>query len=354
MHLSRYFAIFTTIAILIMIPLIISSVWNANSTQTNEILTDYITAASKDALTVAVYEDGVVFNSVIKRHNSLKAFYDTIYGSFDADMTVGNQSKINSYIPCVVLVDNNGMYINYRGQTNNLGQYTTTPIYSFTKTYSINGNEYIINYHINDNMVIFSGNGNVLFEGSYDQLRAKFYDSDNLSIHKSDIDQLRQITATDRDGNEGLLFSNKNIYDIEKQETITQIVLEKTEYYINSLNQINNNRNNYFYTINISKSRGWAQYLKGPTVLTFIQGNQMRVANNKSMNIYALAGGELAKATQYYVTKETDASGESINYYHIKGCSHINSDAVETVYRKFYNMEDCVKYNAYPCPDCIR
>lgn len=329
MHFSDYVAIFLVVLLCMFLPVTVYADINSKVELHNDIYTEYMTVATHDAVKAIDSTKGSAFKTEAQRTKCIKTFYKSLYENFGNSNSQTANIKVNSYIPCVLLIDNDGAYIHYRAdyKTNgkSINNYTTTSIYTYSGTY---GN-FNIRFFIDDSVIVYQ-NGEKLYEGKYNEV-------------------YEQMIKDGYGSNTSISFMrNKDSFENEKQVIITQVVTEQVNYYINAQNQSYINKHDSWYSVTIPSVAGenWARALAGPTVLAFFQGPQMPYYTSYR-NIYSIAGGKTTKSKEYYIKKV----GSTL-MYHEKGCTHLSAD--DRNERTYISMKECAKKGAYPCPDCIK
>ncbi len=371
MRFQHYLLIFLAFMICVFTPIFVKTIWNSRAETQNEILADYVSSAAKDAAEASDLENQLAFNDEMKRDNAIKVFYESLYENFNAAEVGPERSMVNGYIPCVLLIDNDGIYVNYRGlNTDNLVEdngyvyhdfeYKCTPIHTYSETYKGGDGEYMVVYTLNKTASIYDAKtGTMLFSGSYESLMGKFDSLASKKAYEDIIKNIRDIKAYDLEGREAYIFNNdKEAFDDEAQYIVYRTVTAQSQYYINVMNQNGNNRTGKFYQITIPQASGikgstknhpWGQALSGPTVMSFIQGEQNRIFDNESYNIYAIAGGKIGSKDVYYI-QSLKVDGYNVKFYHTADCSELTNTSE---LKKYYSMEECAKMDAYPHQECI-
>ena len=310
---------------------------NAQAQENDKVITDYMESAARDAVYTAHMTGDTAFGSHVERNNSLTRFYDTLFASFNAHMTEGNKGLVRSSVPCVLLIDNDGVYVNTHGQRNDDGEYTTTPIYAYSRRYVISATIYYIQYYLNDFITVRDWDGKTLYTGTYKDVSRSIRDNEVL---------LAQLKALDSNGDEGEIFGDEELYLKEKQDVVSQTVQDTVNYYLNTQNQAGNNKHGNVYDVTIPDiTSNYGKSITSPTVIAFFQEEQIPSLFNKHTNGYVMAGGELYVSPKYYITSDDDGLK-----YHMANCSDIEGKEFDKAYD---SMWQCAQLGAYPCHTCI-
>lgn len=374
-----------------------------------------LTAACEDAIKTINTENiekNSLWGEVSERTKTLDTFYTTLRMGFNVKNT-NQDNELKVYIPVVCLIDLDGYYISYNSAFDDSGQIvrlasdedsyaedsqtmTVSPLNTWTD--SVDG--YIVRFFLNDYIEITKGT--VTYAGKRPEVLKKVSKAETNSI-----DTLKKLLSQD------------DYYDIYRSELITDEINKNIEYYINQQNvmakaldisydydipyfkykdgeKIEVDSSTGEYTLPKVEAEDWHRALQRPTVISFLQGIQMRT-REEFVNVYSLAGGELIKQQNYFIEEEIDEStgkvkvdsdGNPIRRYHIleEGiCDEVtvekkierhrisvnvttasdltnpeseeykdviwtcNGERITNIYS---SMEDCAIRGAYPCSCC--
>ena len=367
-HISKFFLIFFSLMIALSLPVWYYNRLDTQAEEQNQIIQEYMTAATYDAAQSAIIDESTAFSTATKRHIVLESFFESLAASFSM-MNAGTQHAIlSSHVPFVALIDNDGVYINYEQDfyswarqlnpadpnsqpapdvkwgTSFLGEFKTTPIYTYTENYGA----FTVQFFLDDTVKIFylgqeafkGKNGkNYTFSGDYARVCKKLTDSQKSQLP---------------------FMATRELFREEKNHVITNCVVNHVRYYIN---QSINNSEEYAYEdynqhgaqyqfmipLEGNSNSGWARSLQGPTIIAFYEGQQNSLERTYVAQ-YALAGSEIAEEEKYFITKKV-VGGETCYFYHTDNCSQLTAEDK----KKFYtSMEKCAARGASPCTDCIR
>lgn len=331
-----------TFILTLAMPLLFFMSYDSKNQQDNTHVKATLTTASYDAVQTISLVDGYAFKSQAQKDNALNAFYMSLAAGYYSVLGV-NDTKLVAYLPFVMLVDNDGIYVcydtNYTSYWSDAAgkpeyaddTYYITPISAYAATYleSASSEPYVVQFTLGDKMTVYSG-GRMLAEGSYTVVK--------------DVLKNKYATALAT-----LPFmQTESMYIEEKQAVITNTASRLINKYLNEnvagIDNVGFNLANTQYYFNLSTmQQSWQNALSGPTVVAFYHGPHNRLNNHQVAQV-VLAGGELAKTQKYYLSYE-----HGDRYYHVPGCSHIDS----SIYTNFNSMEEAAQAGAYPCPDCI-
>lgn len=361
---------------------------------TNTEYANVLTAATQDAAGTIDFHNVTgrgVWTSEEKRNLTLDTFYTTLKYGFNFEYTA-KEDEVYIYTPVVCLIDNNGYYISYNSSFDESGSTkrpiessdteakawtqttTVSPLLTWAKKYG----DFTVRYYLDDTMDITLPTGEVI-NGKREKILTKieeYFRRESLSDSAMNIhyiyEGLNSYSIKD-------LINNKDgIYDREKYEYIVRKINEEVEYYINHQNLWAADLDiPYSFTMPEIASEDWHRLLANPTVISFLQGAQAKTQSGY-INIYALAGGEITKDRQYYIT---EASGRKTYHYLSGKCPYhtigyterelkeeakIGQEIKQIITKREYytcdgqpirhiyaSMEDCAKENAYPCECAI-
>lgn len=330
MRYQHLLIIFFLVAAAVMIPIFINTDLLTKSENISQEYSRYLITATEGCLAAAKEEEGeeYIFKNEYMRQKAVNTFYDTLIGCFNYEYST-YENLVHYYVPCVFLIDTDGYYIEYTDiYLNDSGEYiytqVITPINKWAESHTMsNGDTYTIEYRLDDTVKVIRQlrNGTTdTFEGIYSDVYDKIGRPADL-----------------------ILGYDKERFRTEKTDYIINCLQNKLEYYVNN-NQGAINRTGAQYQFTIPKEHNyWARLIDNPTVISFLQGNQL-VETSNFINIFAFAGSELEEQIYYY----TQYDGDTL-YYHTDKC-HKLADSSK---KEKYTMHEAAERGAYPCPDCI-
>ncbi len=237
-----------------------------------------------------------------KRKETLDVFYDTLAYSFNAEYST-KFDEIVLYTPVVCLIDIDGFYISYNVVFDETG-YVDIPANAMDRnavlpinTWSApcpGSSGYIIRYRLNDNVDVITDENRV-YSGERNEVFARIKaDKERIlaGYHADDLNELKN------------LLTNDEVFVKERNNLIIRQINSQIEYYINQHNTIGDGyEQKYTFTMPEVSGEDWARLLENPTVISFLQGRSAKL-KNRLLNVYSLAGGELAKEYHYFITNE--------------------------------------------------
>ena len=277
--------------------------------------------ACRSALAEAEIDSARVFAKEEVRQAALNKFKESFNYGFQK---VGyKRNDIEYMVPFIMLVDDDGYYINYSKLVNNgtLSELvnTTSLKQNWDKIY---GN-YIVSYHLSNVVEVTYVTTGKITRGTYSDVYKAVGEPVALSF-MSDAKSFRE----------------------EKNASICSITEENVNYYITTHNEYKNrDQRRYKFVMPVDDNTS-ARLMDEPSVIAFVQSSQSSTMVGYT-NAYSLTGATLTDAIDYY--EYVDASGNK--YYHLKSCKNLvlseNNGTPKT-------MDDCAADGYVPCPDCIK
>ncbi len=271
-----------------------SACWDAAKTMRRENLETY----------------GHVWHNNEDLNNTLDVFYTSLTYSFNWD-TQGRVNEMALYTPVVCLVDMDGYYISHNVVFNQTGLITTatdpdkrnglTSLNTWTQTF---GNA-VVRFYLNDYVTVYAPNS-VEYKGER---------VDVLTRIMKDFGSGGWVSSIS-------FLGNTSQFNKIKNALIVREINDQCEYYINRHNVVGDNYEMQ-YTFELPEISGeeWARLLEHPTVISFLQGYSS-IADNRMLNIYSLAGGELTTNYHYFIDPSTNT------YHCIEACRGVTKSVV--------------------------
>lgn len=335
---AKFAMIFSIVLIAIMVPVILNSRTNTYVENYNTSVKAAMTSATFDAVQTINLRDNKAFATDSQKTTALDTFYKTLSSGYIALGSGNGDSIAQAYIPFVALIDNEGVYICYSKDYDNEADadYKITPITAFAESYSTgnSGNEYIVDFQLNDYMVIYK-NGHKLTEGN-----RTYVIGDLNKLDKAAFDSLP-------------FLADKDMYEEERQAVVTNTVSRLITKYLNrNIDEttkgqgagLNFHNRQYDFSIPIGENEDWQRALKSPTVVAFYQGLQYNVGDNYVAQV-AFTGGELSHAETYYIATENGTK-----YYHKATKAKYDDGTIKKTTKLYTSMEDAARAGAYPYP----
>lgn len=262
----------------------------------NSQYTNYLTSATYDAVKeMKKSTDGtVMMPDSSSREKVINTFFNSLAMDFGYD-TTEDMTKLKSYVPVVVMVDNNGYYIGYNHQYLDAeGNTHLKSVITDLNTWSTTSGNYIVRYFLGTKVNVTDLNTMKFYSGTYDEV----------------YDKLSKPTALKELG-----FDSESSFTKRRNEIIIPKIQDTVEYFINNQNKVASAlRSDYTFEMPLTSSDDWARALENPTCIAFLQG--VRVSDtSKYLNIYSLTGGEIRKNSNVMYT-EVIENGKVIKKYY--------------------------------------
>lgn len=336
-QLSKFITALTVVAIMFSIPLFFNIKLDTAVQQENTHVKAALANASYDTVQTIHLDKGRAFHSEKQKRDALDVFYTSLSASYFS-LLGSNNNVLNAYLPFVMLIDNDGAYVCYDpGYTGVIkdNQYThdyfLTPITAYAATYTLGGStqQYVVQFTLGDYITIYT-DGYILVQGNYAHVKSVLDEK-----YPEVLDKMPFMASYEK-------------YTTERQTIVTNTISRLINKYLNE--DVNGNdsvgfnvRNTQYYFALPVSQQAWQNTISAPTVISFYHGPQYMLHHNAIAQV-AMAGGELGKTTQYYITR----SG-SKKFYHVAGCPNIDAENHSMV----NTMEEAARAGAYPDPDCI-
>ncbi|MCD8082187.1 MAG: hypothetical protein LUE86_01345 [Clostridiales bacterium] len=336
MHLGKFYGIFFAVLITALTPLILFTWTNANMSTLDAEVHQKMDSAVYSAMHEAKMEDDNAFGSEAQQTQVLNAFYGSLSAAFGAMNGNASAETIASYIPCVILADNNGAYVCYGKdyQTWNSKQdaYAVTPITTYSADYvSGTGTSYGVTFAM-DGTASIRKNGNLLVNGSYDAILH--------ALEEEDIESLPFLETKESSD------TGTGSFEAERRAVIASTVKRLAEKYLNEgFGNVNGrkalNQNGITYTVSLPTGEN---NLSAPAIFAFFTGNQVRLHRNLAVQCI-MSSATIGQKQEYFLAR---INGQDT--YHTIDCPHLSADDK----RHPYTMEQAAESGALPCVDCIR
>ena len=366
MKLSNFVLLFMGIAICFMIVLFLSIDITSKKNVENIEFSNKLTSACYDAAQSMhnknIEKFGCVWHNESELEDTLNTFYSSLAYSLNWD-TAGRNNEIALYTPMVVLIDINGYYISHNIVFDESGMVAMSEEgkansdykngISGLNTWSEMSEDKIVRYFLNDDVEVYMTDGTA-------------YRGNRKDVYQIIRDHNPTATGID-------YLIDDDEYNERKNNLIIREINKQCEYYLNRHNLLSDNHYELQYSFEMPEVSGeqWNRMLQNPTVISFLQG-YTSTTDNKILNLYALAAGELVDNYHYFI----DGSGM---YHNIESemlagnCSTVlherevenlvNGFKTREVYREYlyrgvtiediyYTQTDCARKGAMP-HDCV-
>ena len=236
------------------------------------------------------------------KEQALTTFYQTMFTCLDLNMDSAGQLQLKLYLPCIAIVDTDGLYLCYWEYQVKTGLYQT---WSNRIAYTAETKHYQYEFTL----------------GSlYRQ-----YDKENGRWEEHEIET------------ESMMLLQK--------ETICQTIETQLLTVANEHNLIASQYQiQYQFSLPAVDQSVFNRAIKAPSFLVLFQGYPL-IGTDNVYERYVFCGASLHKSTGYVVTKK-----EWYYQYHLPTCEKIK-DASELMYCR--TKKDCALQGAFPCPHCI-
>jgi hypothetical protein len=267
--------------------------------------TEYLTSATYDA--AKKMKDGSNGEAVMPqksdREKVVNTFFNSLALNFGYD-TDEDMEKLHTYVPVLVLVDNDGYYLcynnNHKKDNVNYLQSVITDINTWSA--ETKDQTMLVRYYLGNKVDVtflkagtYGGktyNVGDFISGTYDEIYKKIDNGSNPN----------DLTS--------LGFNNASTFIKKRNELIIPDIQSKVEYYINHHNEVVSAIDtSYVFEMPMTSQDDWVRVLENPTCIAFLQG--MQLSNSKKyLNIYALGGGEVRKT-------------DTVSYYNVDETTHV-------------------------------
>ncbi len=334
MKFSHVLGIFLAIVMLITLPMFLDTDLNTRAQISTTEYAQYLQSATKAGVSAAsnYLKNGNLFKNEDSRKAAVNAYYDILIKCFNYDFTTSAE-LVKYYTPCILMVDNDGYYIEYTETytEDGYGAYTDviTPINKWSAVYG----DYYVEFHLDNSVrVIYNGETH---DGLYSDVFKKL--GKPSSLYSGSNPELPDFSSSEKE------------FAQTKQEYIINIVQDRLEYYVNTHQEFFNQKGNVQYAFTLPKITGddWGRLLDAPTMMGLLQGVQIPHSDS-FINIYSFTGNEITETQKYYILYDHTYE---INYYHTG--KHLKDMGIDPAYQVGYSMEGAAKQGAHPCPECM-
>jgi hypothetical protein len=251
---------------------------------------------------------GCVWNDEKDLTDTLNMFYTSLVHAFYLE-PAGREDEMVLFTPVVCLVDINGFYISHNvvfdktGMVSISSQAEKRNGLTTLNTWTENVGSMVLRYYLNDYVEVYTNAG-------------KTYSGDRKEVYIEILEKEHSRAA------EVDFIVDDDRFNERKNQVIIGSINKQCEYYINRHNVIGDSHiNKYKFNMPEIKGEEWARLLENPTIISFLQGYSSK-ADNRPLNVYAFAGGELVQNYHYFIVDDGHG-GE----YH---CIESDPDVVET------------------------
>lgn len=299
--------------------------------QYNASIDTALDAAVSDLVEVADGQD-----LQIEMKKCVDNFYNSLYAAFGILDSKSEQERIQMYFPCVAIVMNDGLYIQYNTVIDGLLVTKWTGKIPFVYEGSVqDGLEtipYTISFRLNDTVKLAIRKDNSSYVGTYSSLCEKYpvYNQENALLHRIYDDTILAKPGT---------FQNW------KHQVITNTVTEYVDSYVRKYNLVAKDLGiSYKFSLPETAADQIERSVSDITFLALFQGYPYGTGTADTYSNFAISGARIAKNKGYYACEDAE---EGIYLYHREGCSHLKGTIT-----KYESKEVAALDKAYPCPYC--
>ncbi|KAB3525461.1 hypothetical protein [Alkaliphilus serpentinus] len=253
----------------------------------------------------------------LNKERAMEAFFNSLFLNMDVVGDEIAQKKILGYIPAMVIVDYDGIYLlTNQEYTAADGYKEIKPIWKPKVPYSYSDGSYIYSFSLDDYIEIYDIANNRILKGLQGDLKAEI---------PSDIIQQDE------------LFENV------RRRTIIEAIKREVNHSINNHNLIAHQFGiTYSFTLPVIDDEDWHKTLDDVGMLVFFQGLPIGIGGQRYNN-YALGGARVVKGQHYY--QQVNPNG--ITYYHKEGCPFLltKEELVDS-------RREAARGGAFPCREC--
>lgn len=266
---------------------------------------------------VTVDEGG---NPIIEKEESINIFFHSLYAGFGVMNDPDAQDELKRYIPMIAVLDKDGVYIWYHGTYENNGtNYTEmwSEKYPYSKSYKENGNEYYIDYTMDDKVHFMDSSDNSIIITTYKDLYSAY---------------------------PSLTFLSQDGFDEERRYAIISTITNKMNQYINEYNRIAEIDNiDYQFVIPYLSDEDWTRSIDDISILVFFQGYPYGNFTTERYNQYEVSCARTKKTDKFFISEKNGKQ-----FYHRSDCPAVDVDTMQP----YDDKRSCAIKGAYPCPDC--
>lgn len=285
-------------------------------------LEEFGISAAQSALMEAELTEEEIFGDKDTRDLVVNTFY-TSYARC-ANYSEKQINDVKYLVPCLILVDWDGYYINYTQWYKTTGETLYTNLTTEKNYWMKQYGDYIVQYTLTDNICLSdkTGQKEARYEGNYEEIY--------------------QILCAEEEKEELKHLSSKETFEEEKNSVVITEIENVAEYYVNTHNEIHNKLYaNYDIMLPVSDTDPLAACLHTPSIIAFIQGSQTQ-GKQEDVNIYTYVGVDLEPEHYFYIRKESDGT----NLYHTSDCI-LSTESIGSG-----TMLECAKMGSNPA-GCI-
>lgn len=254
----------------------------------------------------------------ISKEKCVDTFLYGLYLNFGIVDDPFAKAKITGYIPVIVIVDRDGLYL-YSNETykDNEGYSCSEPLWQPKITFAYTKGQYVYGFTIDDHVSV------------YDRLSGFFYEGRQKDL-KSEVP--------------AELLQDDLLFDQVRRRTIIETLQREVIAAINQHNEVARQYGiTYQFALPVIEEEDWEQTIDDVGMLAFIQGMPIGIGS-AYYNQFALGGAKLIKTERYYIQVD---SSNGLSYYHREKCSLLTDKS-----KSFAHQSECALKGAFPCNHC--
>lgn len=254
----------------------------------------------------------------INKEKCVDAFLNTLYLNFGITDDPYAKTKIAGYIPLIVILDKDGLYL-YANETYKdiQGYSMISAIWQPKITFAYTKNQYVYGFTLENEVSVYDRSTGLFYEGKQTDLKNEI----TADLLQDDLvfDQVRRRTII---------------------ETLQRVVNDTINHHNESARQYGIT---YQFTLPVIEDEVWEQTIDDVGMLAFFQGMPIGI-DDAYYNEYALGGARLIKAEGYYI--QADPSN-GLPYYHRANCILLTDKS-----KRYNRQSQCALEGAFPCDQC--
>lgn len=276
---------------------------------------------------------------VLNKENAVTSFFASLHSSFSILGDQEEGTKLNLYIPVIVITLEDGYYLHYSDEFTGSDGFTyIAKRWSEKLPYCYEDDDFIYGFTLGDVVHIYDKNG--LLGGEEGQ---RVYSMDYHDVRVMDV------FMDFRKARPNHLLLQDELFELLRKNTILGCIEDSMSYYTSRHNSIASQYGiTYQFALPAMRKEQWAPFLDDPSMFVVFQGYPYGEEAGETYNRIAAAGAKVSKNRTYYVEQQ----GWYL-IYHQKGCSEMSREDIILWDELYYNPIACIKEGCYSCPICI-
>ena len=251
------------------------------------------------------------------KEEAVDTFYKTLYLNFNATDSY-QKNRIKGYVPVILIVDYDGVYVfSHEEYKNTQNELILRPIWSMKKPYTYYDGDYVYNFSLEDDVVIYQLSSGKQFRGKHKDLKTKISSS---------------------------IIQEDQLFEQVRRRTIIEVLQREMNFCINNHNLIASQYGiTYQFSLPVIEEEDWNKTIDDISMIAFFQGLPLG-STGMYYNNFAIGGARLIKKDPYFIEEDV-ASG--VTYYHKKDCPLLVDSS-----NICNSPAECALQGAYPCSTC--